>query len=216
MPESPAPRPRRGGPALWATALGLAAGVACATGGGASDPLRYRLGGSGTHWDVSGTDRVIDDLLPRYPEYFEVLLDPSRSDEPPVKRLRQDLEHRPVDRRNFDALNAVAVGYFEMNYRGESLRGGGDMGFLSAGFRSAKLVAIPWRAYGEIEDPALRSAILDFFEDVGSGAKLGASTTAGRLARIVESLERKEDDPERLRRIREIAAGMRAADERRR
>ena len=205
-------RPRSGGGAATAL-LGLTlAGCTAFGGAAAGDPLRYRLAGSGTHWDVVGRDRVLDDLLPRYPGFFAVVLDPGRSDEPSLRRLRDDLESRPVTRENYDALNAVAVAYFEMNYRAEAFRGSGNVEFLSAGFRSAKLAAVPWRAYGEIDDPALRAAILDFFEDVATSEKLGARATAGRLARVVESLARKEDDPERLARIHRIAAKMREAE----
>jgi hypothetical protein len=186
-------------------ALAGAALLSCAP---PPDPLRYRLTGSGTHWDTVGRDRVVDDLRERYPEFFDVVLDPARSDEPPLRRLREDLEHDPVGRRNFDALNAVAVGYFELNYRGEASRGAGDVGFLSAGFRSAKLVALPWRAYGEVADPGLRDAILDFFEDAGTGGKLGAAATSGRLARIVASLAPKEADPARRARIEALAARL--------
>lgn len=173
-----------------------------------SGTFRYRLADSGTHWDVVRGDRVLEDLRPRYPDFFEVVLDPTRSDEPPVRRLRDDLEQRPVDRRNFDALNAIAIGYFELNYRSEAAREGGGIGFLSGAYRAAHLLAIPWRAYGEVEDPSLREALLDFFEDAGTGAKLGASATAGRLARIVGSLARKEADTERRGRIEALAARL--------
>jgi hypothetical protein len=176
---------------------------ACAQRG--ADPLRYRLADSGTHWDTAGSDRVLEDLRPRYPDFFSVVLDPARGDEPPLRRLRADLEHRPVDRRNFDALNALAIGYFELNYRSESFRGGADVEFLTAGFRSAHLVAVPWRAYGEIDDPRLRDAILDFYEDAGTGGKLGARATAGRLAAVVGSLAAKEPDPGRRARIEALA-----------
>lgn len=179
--------------------------LACAHG---SSPLRYRLAHSGTHWDVVGGDRVLEELRPRYPDFFEVVLDPTRSDEPPVRRLRDDLEQRPVDRRNFDALNTIAIGYFELNYRSEAAREGGRIGFLSSAYRAAHLLAIPWRAYGEIDDPSLREAILDFFEDAGTGAKLGASATAGRLARIVGSLGPKEPDADRRRRIEALTARL--------
>jgi hypothetical protein len=189
------------GLALWAL-LG-----ACA---GPGDPLRYRLAHSGTHWDVADGDPVFADVRARYPDFFAVLLDPARSDEPPVLRLRQDLEHRPVDRRNFDALNALAIGYFELNYRSESAREQAGMGFLTGGMRSAQLLAIPWRAYGEIDDARLRDAILDFYEDAGTSEKLGASATAGRLVRIVGSLAPKEPDPDRRRRIESLAARLEA------
>jgi hypothetical protein len=152
-----------------------------------------------------GQDRVFEDLQQRYPDFFDVVLDPARSDEPPDARLRRDLEHTPVDRRNFDALNAIAIAYFELNHRGEIARGSASLGFVSAGFRTAKLAAIPWRAYGEVQDPTLRDAILDFFEDAGTSSKLGAQATAGRLARIVADLGRKESDPARLARIESLA-----------
>lgn len=176
----------------------------------AGDPLRYRLAESGTHWDRVGSDRVLEDLRPRYPEYFAVVLDPARSDEPPVRTLRDDLERRPVDRRNYDALNALAIGYFELNYRSETFRDEAGLGFLSGGFRTAKLLAVPWRAYGEIEDPRLRDAILDFYEDAGTSAKLGASATAGRLMGIVGSLAAKEPDHRRRRRIEALAGRIEA------
>jgi len=166
--------------------------------------MAYRLADSGSHWDVAGRDPVLEDLRPRYPEFFAIVSDPERQEEPPLQKLRADLEHRPVDRRNFDALNALAIGYFELNYRSEAMRDAPGMGFLSAGFRSAHLLAVPWRAYGEIDDPSLRDAILEFFEDAGTGDKLGASGTAGRLSRVVASLAEKEEDPARRRRILEL------------
>jgi len=174
------------------------------------DPLRYRLADSGTHWDVVGSDRVLDDLRPRYPDFFAVVLDPTRSDEPPVRALRDDLERRPSDRRSFDALNTLAIGYFELNYRSEAAREDAGVGFLTGAYRAAHLLAIPWRAYGEIEDPRLRDAILDFYEDAGTGEKLGAAATAGRLARIVASLAPKETDAARRERILALTARLEA------
>lgn len=202
----------RAGAVLLAAWVAWAGGLHGCAAAGPSDPMRYRLAESGTHWDVVDRDRVLDDLQPRYPEFFAVVLDPTRSDEADLRTLRDDLEASPVTRTNYDALNAVALAYFELNFRAEAFRHSGDMEFLSAGMRSAKLAAVPWRAYGEIGDPALRDAILDFFEDVATSEKLGARATAGRLARVVESLAPKEDDPDRLARIEAIAARMRAAD----
>ena len=178
----------------------------CAT---SPDPIRYRLSDSGTHWDVSGDDRVFDDLQPLYPEFFAIILDPARSDLPDVRPVRDDLERQPVTRRNFDALNAVAIAYFETNYRAEAGRGDG-LSYITLSQRAAKLVAIPWRAYGETENSDLRDAILDFLEDAGTGGKLHTEATAPRLARVVASLERKEPDPERARRIRAMAARLEA------
>jgi hypothetical protein len=180
--------------------------AACAT---STDPSSYRLANSGTHWDVVGDDAVFEDLQPLYPEFFEVILDPSRSDLPDVRPVRDDLERLPVTRRNFDALNAVAIAYFETNYRAEEGRGDG-LSYMSLSQRAAKLVAIPWRAYGETESSDLRNAILDFLEDAGTGGKLHTEATAPRLARVVASLERKESDPARAQRIRSIAAELEA------
>jgi hypothetical protein len=168
------------------------------------DPMRYRLNDSGTHWDVVGTDRVLDDIGPRYPEFFAIILDPARRDEPDLGPLRDDLEQSPVDRRNYDALNAIAIAYFEINFRGEQVRELGSLAFMSEGFRAAHLAAVPWRAYGLIQEDALRDAILDFFEDATLGEKLGARATAGRLTGLVESFERKETDANRLSRIRSL------------
>ena len=178
-----------------------------------AEALRYRLTGSGTHWDVVGTDRVLDDLLPRYPDFFGVVLDPSRSDEADLLPLRDDLEADPVSRRNYDALNSIAIAYFELNYRGEAARldpSAGGVSFLTSGFRAAHLLAVPWRAYGDIVDGALRDAILDFFADAASGAKLSTARTVGRLERIVDSLDSKESDPGRKARIEELVAKIRA------
>ena len=170
--------------------------------------MAYRLTDTGAEWgDVAGRS-VVADVRERYPEFFAVILDPADTRDPDLRPLRRDLEHAPVDRRNFDALNAVAVGYFELNYRAESDRGGDR--YFGVSLRATHLVAIPWRAYGEIEDPRLRDAILDFFEDAGLGDKPGAASTSGRLARVVGSLERKEADPVRAERIRAIVAAIQA------
>jgi hypothetical protein len=193
----------------WLLALGL--GCVGAASLPAADPLRYRLADSGTHWDVSGADRVLEDLQPRYPEFFAVVLDPAHSEEPNLLELRDDLEREPASRRNYDALNALAIGYFEINYRAGARRG--EMAFISGGFRAAKIAAVPWRAYGELEEGRLRDAILDFFADAARGEKLGSAETRGRLTRVVESLARKEQDPARLDRIETIAAELRAASE---
>jgi len=197
-------RGRRARIALLALPLALSPGCA-------PEPAveRYRLGGSGAHWDVAGDDAVVEDLLPRYPDYFDVVLDPGAGHEPDLRRLRADLEHTPADRRNYDALNALAIGYFELNYRAQSDRGGER--YLSDSFRAAQLLAVPWRAYGEVSDPALRDAILDFFADAGSGEKLETAGTAGRLVDVVSSLAAKEGDPARRARIRALALRIRAA-----
>lgn len=175
----------------------------------AVDPHRYRLSESGSHWDVSGRDRVFDDLRPRYAEFFDVILDPSKTRVPNLLVVRDDLERSPVDRRNFDALNAIAIAYFETNFRAESDRGDG-LAYLALSQRSAKLIAVPWRAYGETNDPALRSAIIDFFQDAGSGRKLNTASTAPRLVRIVSSLEKKEQDPDRIARIQDLRQSLEA------
>lgn len=180
--------------------------VSCTTNSSLS---RCRLVHSGGHWDVAEGDRVFDGVRMHYPEFFDVVLDPQRRDEPDIRVLRSDLERAPTDRHNFDALNALAIAYVEYNYRAEAVRGDG-LGYLSLSFQSAKLLAIPWRAYSINPDPGLRDAILDFFEDAGSGEKLGTAATAPRVIEIVASLEGKEAGPTRQARIRAITAGIRA------
>ncbi len=166
-------------------------------------PLRYRLAHSGDHWDVVGDDRVLEDLEPRYPAFFELILDPNRFEEPDLRPLRADLERVPVDRRNFDALNAIAIGYFEINFRGEAMRG--QLSFMSQGYRAAKLVSVPWRAFQGMSDETLRDATVDFFADAVSGEKLGTQMTRGRLLPILESLERKEEEPTRKSRLHDLS-----------
>ncbi len=177
---------------------------ACA---GPPDPERYRLTGSGTHWDTAGTDAVLEDLLPRYPAFFASVLDPNRTADPNLRALRDDLEREPPTRANYDALNAIAIGYFELNYRAQSQRGGSR--YMGNSFRAAKLLAVPWRAYSEVESAALRNAIVDFFEDAAFGGKLEAIGTAGRLERVVASLAPKEPDAERRARIEQLVRRIR-------
>ena len=196
-------------PALLAVGLIVLGHTACAASQAAS-PRRYRLAESGSLWAVSGSDRVLDDLRPRYAEFFDVILDPTKARVPNLRILRDDLEHVPVDRRNFDALNAIAIAYFETNHRAESGRGDGLV-YLALSQRSAKLLAVPWRAYGETFEPELRAAIIDFFEDAGSGRKLDSAATAPRLVRIVSSLEKKEQDPHRIERIRSLTRSLEAS-----
>lgn len=174
----------------------------------ASDPVRYRLAHTGTHWDQADSHPLVPELRALYPAFFDIILDPSDTREPDLRPLRDDLETPPVTRRSYDALNAVAIGYFELNYRAEADPGGET--YFADSFRAAKLVAVPWRAYGEIEDGTLRGAILDFFEDAASGEKLATAGTAPRLARVVRSLEPKEQDPGRLVRIDALASRLEA------
>ena len=181
----------------------VAAMLACAP---SLNPNRYRLAGSGDHWDVAGEDRVFDDLRPRYETFFAVVLDLNITRMPDVLGVRDDLERTPVDRRNYDALNAVAIAYFEINFRAEGDRG--TLKYLSLSQNAAKLLAVPWRAYSQTGDAGLRKAILDFFEDAGGGEKLRSAATAPRLARIVVSLAKKEDDPVRRARSQEIARNL--------
>ncbi len=188
--------------------LGLCLALVGCTGSG--DAMGYRLARSGEHWADNGERSVVAELRASYPRFFEVILDPGDTRDPDLRPLRRDLERAPVDRRNFDALNAVAIAYFELNYRAQAAPGGGF--YLGNSFRAAHLLAIPWRAYGEVQDGALRDAILDFFEDAGSGEKLGTAATAPRLASIVASLEPKEQNPERRARIQRLASRFEALD----
>jgi len=191
--------------AMRALATGWLA--ACAVhGAGAPDPERYRLAGSGEGWTVAGNDRVLEELQERYPAFFRNVMDPEARGDYDIRALRRDLEHVPVGRRNFDALNAVAIGYFELNHRAEADPSG--RGYFDDSFRAAKLLAMPWKAYGKVRDPELRDAILDFFEDAGSGKNLDGANAAPRVAEIVASLAAKESDPDRLERIRALAESL--------
>lgn len=185
--------------------------IACAS--PTQDPNRYRLSDSGPEWRSAGDDRVLDDLRRRYPEFFSELLDPAWSEDLSILDLREDLESPDAGRRRYDALNAVAVGYFELNARAQSAveRGDGSH-YFSDSFRAAKLLSVPWRAYADIEDPALREAIIDFFEDVARGGKRHAADTAPRVLRTIESLAAKEPDPVRRGRIERVAAALRIVD----
>lgn len=185
-----------------AAGLALAAclTLACATPTKDGGPARYRLSGTGEEWRGAEDDRLFADLHRRYPAFFRQVLDPAQRGDLDLRPVRRDLEHLPVDRRNFDALNAVAISYFELNHRAEADPGG--PGYFDNSFRAAKLLAVPWKAYGLVEHAELRDAILDFFEDAGTGGKLDTATTAPRLARIVGSLESKETDGVRRERIR--------------
>ena len=63
-------------------AIATCALFACATSQGVTparevNPESYRLMQSGSHWGVAGNDHVLDDLRPRYPEFFEAILDPN-------------------------------------------------------------------------------------------------------------------------------------------
>ena len=187
---------------LAATAFAVSALVAC----GRTPSSGYRLRDSGAHWDVVRGERVFEDVAERYPEYFAVILDPANLREPDLRPLRRDLEANPETEANYAALHAIAIGYFELNYRAHQSPGGPS--YLADNFRAAKLLAIPWRAYSEVQGSALRDAILDFFEDAGLGGKLGTRATAGRLARVVESLGPKESQPDRLARIERLTAEL--------
>ena len=72
---------------------------------------------------------------------------------------------------------------------------------------------MPWRAYREIGDPALRDAILEFYTDIVRGEKDHAADTAPRLVRLVRSLEKKETDPPRQERIRLLGDELSAMEQ---
>jgi cellulose biosynthesis protein BcsQ len=172
------------------------------------DGLGYRLVGSSAHWEVADGKRLLDDLRARYRDFFELIFDPVTNRVPDLKPLRADLERHPVDRRNFDALNAIAIGFFEISYRAEAQKGSG-LHYMGQSFRAARVAAVLWRAYGETRDDRLRDAIIDFFEDAASGAKLGARTTARTLAQMVASIQRHEQHPVRSARLKRASQALR-------
>ena len=172
---------------------------------------RYRLGDAGPGWSGGHQDPLTQELLARYPAYFAVILDPSSIVDPDLRPLERDLIQNPVGRDNYDALNAVAIGYFAINARTLSDLSGPGFGgtYFADSFRTAQLIAVPGHAYGEISDPELRNAVLDFFEDIAAGQKRGSRATRPGLAVTVADLETKESDPARRERIRGIAERLR-------
>ncbi len=191
------------------TSVGL--GCAHAEPNAEPNPRSYRLMHSGESWERAGSDDVLSDIRPRYAEFFNTIYNRESHYNPNLLPLRDDLERSPVTRANFDALNAVGICYFELNYLAESDRGGPD--YFAHSQRTAKLLAVPWRAYSEISDPALRDAILDFFEDIARGEKRLAARTAPRVKTTVAALAKKETDPVRLARIEAMVTLLTAAEE---
>jgi hypothetical protein len=150
---------------------------------------------------VCGTEAA-EEARAAYPVVFRVVDDPKRAEEVDTRELRRDLSHLPVDERNYRALRAIAVAFFELHARAEQHRGRGN--YLGYSFEATKLLAIPWRLYGEIPDSSLRSAILDFYEDVLFGEKPGLGPVRGRYTRTVADLARKESEPDLLERIEDL------------
>jgi hypothetical protein len=149
-----------------------------------------------------------DRLSAKYPEFFAVLEARYGSEDPDVRVVRADLVREPTDASSYDALNAVAVVFFELHRRAERGRGGGASGFLGASFLATKVMAVPWRSYGEVKDLRLRSSILDFYEDMLLGNKAGLRAARGRFTPTVESLLKWETDPTMRARIEGLVAGV--------
>jgi hypothetical protein len=171
--------------------------LGCATvNGGATEDDVYPLSGVRKVRDTSTARQARVD----YPDVFAVVDDPSRTEEIDPRPLRDDLTRAPVEAKNYRALWAAAVAFFELHARAERNRG--RPGYFAYSFQATKMVAIPWRPYGEISDPALRSAILAFYEDVLFGDKPGLAAVRGRYTKIVAALGEKETDPELQERIR--------------
>jgi cellulose biosynthesis protein BcsQ len=180
-------------------------------GAGAPEDLGYRLAVRGVQLQEDG-QRLLDQLKTRYREFFAMILDPITNCVPDMKELQADLERHPVDQHNFDAINAIALGFFEISYRAEAQKGSG-MHYMGQSFRAARVAAVLWRAYGEVGDERLRNAIIDFFEDAARGEKLGARTTARTLAQMVASIERHEQDPARAARLQRASHALRRGGE---
>jgi cellulose biosynthesis protein BcsQ len=173
-----------------------------------ASPLGYQLAGASSHSELPEGKRLLAELRARYPHFFELIFDPVTNRVPELEELRADLERHPADRRNFDALNAIAVGFFEISYRAEAQKGSG-LHYMGQSFRAARVAAVLWRAYGETRDEGLRDAIIEFFEDAASGQKLGARTTARTLAQMVASIQRQEPDPVRAARLQRASQALR-------
>jgi hypothetical protein len=150
---------------------------------------------------VRGTDTAAE-ARSAYPIIFRVVDDPQQTEEVDDRALRRDLSRVPVDGRNYRALYAIAVAFFELHARAERRRGEGT--YFVYSFQATKVIAIPWRLYGEIPDAKLRSVVLDFYEDVLFGDKPGLERVRGRYTRMVADLARKESDAALLARIEEL------------
>ncbi len=173
-----------------------------------ANPLSYQLAGASSHSELAEGKHLLAELRARYAHFFELIFDPVTNRVPELEDLRADLERHPADRHNFDALHAIAVGFFEISYRAEAQKGSG-LHYMGQSFRAARVAAVLWRAYGETRDERLRDAIIDFFEDAASGQKLGARTTARTLAQMVASIQRQEPDPVRAARLQRAAQALR-------
>jgi hypothetical protein len=145
-------------------------------------------------------------LSARYPELFAVLERGYGTEDADVRVVRADLVRDPSDASSYDALNSVAVVFFELHRRAERSRAGNGLGFLGSSFRATKVMAVPWRAYGDVKDTRLRSSIVDFFEDLLLGNKAGMRASRGRFTPTVESLLKWEDDPALRSRIESLVA----------
>jgi hypothetical protein len=152
--------------------------------------LRYRLGNG---FSDNDEEDLFKELEPRYPEFFAAALDATTGREPPLEALRTDLEHEPADRRCFDALNALALVYFRMRAGKPNFR-------LS--LRSANVCSELPPIYNKTSDPYVRSAILDFFEDMAHRERGTPGQAPRELVQLVESMERGEDDSQRVSGIR--------------
>ena len=155
--------------------------VACAS--PPPSPERYRLSAATDRWDVIGSDAVLEDLAPRYPEFYAALFESGKSVERPAHDLRQDLERSPVTRSNYDALNSIAIAYFEINHRAESQRHSEGLGYLSTSFESAKLLA-RLRRGGGARAPGRDSRLLRRC-GVGAEAWLRRHRAPGRAHRVL-------------------------------
>src|SRR5262249_31086767 len=129
------------------------------TPGNAPEALGYRLAAGGVQLEEDG-QRLLHELKARYRDFFAMILDPVTNCVPDMKELQLDLERHPVDQRNFDAVNAIALGFFEISYRAEAQKGSG-MHYMGQSFRAARVAAVLWRAYGEVRHERLRSAVID-------------------------------------------------------
>jgi hypothetical protein len=189
--------------ALTALLTGAVTACVAGSGDGGSGAGVYPFSDLSSVAGTSEADRARSD----YPEVFRGVDDPVRPGELDVRGLRRDLSRVPVDDRNYRALYAVAVAFFELHERAERDRGGGL--YFAYSFQATKMMAIPWGLYAEIPERGLRASILDFYEDVLFGEKPGLEAVRGRYTRVVADLSRKETDPELRARIARIVARAR-------
>jgi len=129
---------------------------------------------------------------PREDAAEEALANDSGESQRVPRKARLDPAQASSGAQPTTSPSARAIGHhLKHSFRDAPPRGGSNLGGRRISIGSGLV------SCAEVEDPALRGAILDFFEDPGAGQELHAAASAGRLVDVVGPLAHKEEDPER-------------------